>query len=158
VGQPAPEVAAVDLISGETRRLHGGVKQPSLIVLFQPGAATATELLTFTRRLQETSGSRLAVVGLAIGGGAGPVRQLRNDLGLTFPILSGDAVRDIYAADGTPKMVLLDAAGVTRGIWVGWGQETSSVILGELQHWLKNDTAPANPTPAPRSVAPAGGT
>jgi hypothetical protein len=37
----------------------------------------------------------------------------------------------------TPKLVLIDAAGIVRGGWLGWGQETPEEVMGELKLWMK---------------------
>ena len=39
----------------------------------------------------------------------------------------------------TPKLVLLDAAGVVRGTYTGWGDHVPRDILAELQRWLVHE-------------------
>ncbi len=88
------------------------------------------------------------VVGLSVSGDAEQVRRQRKELGITFPILDGAGLRISYDVQTTPKFVLLDAANVVRGSWLGWGHETPTEVREELKRWM----APAMhlpPAPAP---------
>jgi len=38
-----------------------------------------------------------------------------------------------YAVDATPKFVVLDADGVVRGSYTGWGPETPRGVVEELK-------------------------
>jgi hypothetical protein len=41
--------------------------------------------------------------------------------------------------DATPKLVVLDADGIVRGSFTGWGRETASAVTEELQRWLRTE-------------------
>ena len=59
------------------------------------------------------------------------------DFHLTFTILSGKGLRQSYAVEATPKLMVLDANGVVRGSYDGWGPETSTSVTAELKVWLQ---------------------
>ena len=62
-------------------------------------------------------------------------RKQRADLKLTVPVLDGSGLRISYDVDGTPKLMLLDADGVLRGEYTGWGRETPDEVMGDLRRW-----------------------
>ena len=64
-------------------------------------------------------------------------QKQRDDLKLTIPLLDGRGLRQSYAVEATPKMMVIDADGVLRGSWVGWGEETRDAVLRELREWQK---------------------
>jgi hypothetical protein len=66
---------------------------------------------------------------------AAVVRE-HDELGLTFPILLGTGLKLTYAVEATPKLVVLDAAGVVRDSHIGWGLETPAAIRAELRRWV----------------------
>ena len=45
----------------------------------------------------------------------------------------GRALRQSYAVEATPKLMVIDANGMLRGSWVGWGEETRGAVLRELR-------------------------
>ena len=65
------------------------------------------------------------------------VLQQRTAQKLTFPVLHGGGLRISYGVETTPKIVLIDAGGVVRGAWLGWGAETAGEVRAELQLWLR---------------------
>ena len=71
------------------------------------------------------------------------VARQRQELKLTFPVAAGQGLRVSYGVDATPKMVLLDSAGIVQGGYVGWGPETPQLIAEELKRCPK--TTPASP-------------
>jgi hypothetical protein len=78
----------------------------------------------------------LTVLGLSVSDDARLVGQQRTALGVTFPILNGSGLRVSYAVETTPKLVLLDPAGIVRGAYLGWGQDTLQEVQEELRHGL----------------------
>jgi peroxiredoxin len=134
LGQAAPDFAAPDFnASGATAKLRTWAGRPILLVFFSPTSPTAPELLRFGKRLQTTFGDGVAVIGMAVSDDAAAVRRLRDDLDLKLPLLNGSGLRISYAVDSTPKMVLLDADGVVREFFTGWGRETPSEVTQALR-------------------------
>jgi hypothetical protein len=79
----------------------------------------------------------IKVIGLAVADDTAAVLKQRGEMHLTFPILSGRGLRVTYAVDATPKLVVLDAKGVVRGAYVGWGKETPTLVADELKNWIR---------------------
>jgi len=82
-------------------------------------------------------------------------RKQRADLKLTVPVLDGTGLRISYDVDGTPKLMLLDADGVLRGEYTGWGRETPDEVMDDLRRWAKNRRRAARRQPAGCSACPA---
>ena len=60
----------------------------------------------------------------------------RERLRLYVPVLSGTGLRLSYAVEATPKLVVIDAAGLVRGSYLGWGPETPGGVLNDLNDCL----------------------
>ena len=54
-----------------------------------------------------------------------------------IPLVSGKGLRQSYAVDATPKMVVLDGEGLVRGTYEGWGREIPQAVTQELDRWQK---------------------
>jgi peroxiredoxin len=136
VGADAPDFAAPDLIDGGSVRLGRFAGRPTLFVFYHPTSPTAGDLLRFAQRVSNTFPKSVTVVGMSVSEDAALVRRQRADLGLTFPVLNGSGLRISYAVETTPKIVLIDASGIIRGAYLGWGRETPGEVMEELRRWL----------------------
>ena len=67
------------------------------------------------------------------------VRRQRAELKLTMPLFDGRGLRQSYAVEGTPKLMVIDADGMLRGAWVGWGEETREAVLKECASGRRSD-------------------
>lgn len=137
IGSLAPDFVVSAFTSPASARLRQWLGRPTLLVFYQPSSSTAAELLLFAQRLDTTHGQRLAVLGMSVVEDAEQVLPQRAALRLSFPILNGSGLRASYAVETTPKIVLLDGAGIVRGAWLGWGRETAHEVQEELRRWLK---------------------
>src|SRR5262249_47010304 len=95
------------------------------------------EVLRFTQSLQEAHRDSVVVLGLAISDDVALVRKQHEDMHLSFPILSGKGLRLTYAVEDTPKLLVLDPAGVLRASFAGWGPETPGGVREEIKRWLQ---------------------
>jgi peroxiredoxin len=136
VGYTAPDFLVASLTGPGSARLRQWLGRPVLLVFYHPSSPTAPDLLRYAQRLQATYGERIAVLGLSVSGDVSLVQRQRSAWGLTFPVLNGSALRARYAVEATPKIVLLDGAGVVRGEHLGWGHETPGAVLEELRTCL----------------------
>jgi peroxiredoxin len=136
VGEGAPDFAAPDLIDGGSVGLRRFAGRPALFVFYHPASSTAGDLLRFAQRVSNTYPKSVTVVGMSVSEDAATVRRQRAELNLTFPVLNGSGLRISYAVETTPKIVLIDAAGVVRGTYIGWGRETPGEVMEELRRWL----------------------
>jgi hypothetical protein len=140
LGRPAPDFVATDLINQESVRLQRllPLGRPILMVFFKPNSWTASEVLHFGADKHRLG---VTVLGMAVGGDTSAVRKQHSELGLKFPILSGKGFNLTYGVDATPRFVLLDAHGLVRGSYTGWGSETAQEINRELERLRKSSKA-----------------
>lgn len=136
VGRSAPDFVATDLITSATARLQKYTGRPILMVFYSPTSVTAEELLRFAQAVQEAHKETVTVLGLAMSDDVERVRQQRDALKVTFPILNGSGLRQSYAVETTPKLVVLDESGTVRCSQFGWGEETPTAVLMEVRRCL----------------------
>jgi hypothetical protein len=107
------------------------------MVFYNPAASTAEPLLTYAQRLSDQHAGRLVVLPLSVSDDSDMALRQREALKVTLPILSGSGLRISYAIETTPKMVLIDAAGIVRGSYLGWGREIPQDIAADLKTWMQ---------------------
>jgi len=142
VGQQAPDFLVTNLLTKQSAQLRLFVGRPILLLFYSPQSATVGHVLRFVQAEQDQNGQRLTVLGLAMSDDAQAVRRQHSDLKLSFPILSGNGLGHSYAVEATPKLVVIDAAGIIRGSYVGWGPETALTVAEEIKHWIRVDGLP----------------
>jgi hypothetical protein len=147
LGKPAPDFVVPEITGRELARLRRWHGRPLLMVFYNPTSQTAEELLRFAQKVQDTYPERVAVVGLAISEDAERARKQHADLRLTIPIVRGGGLRISYGVEATPRLMLLDAGGMVRGTYVGWGRETPTEVGEELKRWLLPMKEPGAGTP-----------
>jgi peroxiredoxin len=135
-GEPAPDFVAGPLTTKESGKLAAWKGKPILLVFYHPASYTAEGLLRFAQQVQASHGRQLTVVGLSVSDDASQVLRQREAMKLDFPIYSGGGMRKSYGVESTPKLVVIDAAGVIRGMYLGWGSETALEVTAELRRWL----------------------
>ncbi|OAI45405.1 hypothetical protein AYO44_12940 [Planctomycetaceae bacterium SCGC AG-212-F19] len=132
-GRPAPDFLATDLVTRETARLRHWLGQPVLLVFYNPASSLGEEVLNFAQDLAGRHHGQLQVVGMAVSDDTERILKQKDDMKLAFPILAGTGLRVSYGVDATPKMVLIDANGIVRGGYIGWGLETPCSVRDDLQ-------------------------
>jgi peroxiredoxin len=133
VGRLAPDFMATDLIRQESVRLHRLLGRPLLIVFFKPESETAGQVLRFAAEQQRRG---VTVLGMAVSDEAEAVRRQHAELKLAFPVLSGKGFGITYGATVTPRLIVLDARGIVRGTYTGWGSETPQEVREEIERCL----------------------
>ena len=136
VGQPAPDFVAHDFNTRTSVRLRKWQGRPVLLVFYNPASSTAAELLRFAQRVRSGAGGNVVVLGMSVSEDSGKILRQRAELGLDFPVLDGSGLVASYALEATPKLFVLDASGVVRGSYLGWGRETAEDVQAELRQWL----------------------
>jgi peroxiredoxin len=134
LGRPAPDFLATDLVTRQSARLRHLLGQPLLLVFYDPATPLGDDVLRFAKRIGDDRAGQVSVVGLACTNDTKRALQQRAELHINFPILSGTGLRLSYAVDATPKFMILDAAGLVRGSYIGWGPETPESVLADLEH------------------------
>jgi peroxiredoxin len=134
--QPAPDFIVTNLLTKETTQLRRWLGRPVLMVFYHPDSATVESVLRFAQGMQNRYHQHLAVLGFAVSDDGERIKRQALDLGLGLPICSGKGLRQTYGVEATPKLIILDAGGVVRGSYLGWGPETAGSIAEELQRWV----------------------
>jgi peroxiredoxin len=147
VGRPAPDFLVKDLTTNESTNLRRWLGKPILMVFYSPDSYTAGELLHFAQSLHVTYPEDLHVLGLAVADDSARVLKQRGDLRLTIPVLAGTGLRLSYGVESTPKLVVIDGAGLTRASVVGWGPETAATVKQELLRCLNKGAPPGKSRP-----------
>jgi peroxiredoxin len=136
IGEAAPDFVASEFPGPGTMRLRSWLGRPVLLVFYNPASSTANDLLRFAQKVSTNYAGKVAVVGLSVSDDADLVQVQRRSLELNIPVLHGSSLRVSYGIETTPKLVLLDANGIVRGAYLGWGRETSAEVIEELRRWL----------------------
>jgi peroxiredoxin len=153
IGELAPDFVATNLTGGSSARPRNWTGKPVLLIFYSPASPTTPAVLRFAQGLAVKSSHRLMVAGMSVSTSAEVVKKQAEDLGIEFPIYDGTGLRITYDIESTPKFVLLDAHGIVRGAWLGWGQEVPGDVGEELRRWLPPTIhlpAPPGPGPLPR--------
>jgi peroxiredoxin len=137
VGKPVPDFLTTDFTSKETGRLYRFRGRPLLLIFYNPTSPLTENVLRLGEEISISSKGAVGVVGLAMSQDAESVRKQRAELKLTIPVFDGRGLRQTYAVEATPKMMVIDPDGVLRGAWMGWGEETRDAVLRELRQWQK---------------------
>ncbi len=137
VGQTAPDFLASSFTGPKATRLRGLQGKPVLLVFYSPVSSISLDVLAYAEKMNATYGQKLTVVGMSISDDEDKVKKQIADLKLSIPVLHGGGLRVTYGVETTPKIVLIDADGIFRGGWLGWGQETPDEVMAELKQWLK---------------------
>lgn len=133
LGKTAPDFLVTDLVNNTSVRLKHWIGRPIVLVFYNPNSSSAEELLHFAQKVLDSNSDQVVVLGMAVSDDTHLLMKQRASLRLTFPILSGTGLRLSYVVDATPKLVVIDAAGVVRGSYTGWGPETAQNVTGELK-------------------------
>jgi peroxiredoxin len=137
LGQKGPDFVASNLITHQTCRLYRLMGRPILLVFYNPAAPSAAPVLHFAQKeVNDRYGEKVTVLALAVTENVDKARKQYTELGLTFSMLSGQGFYSMYGVDATPRMVVLDAEGIVRGAYTGWGSQTPREVSDELRRWL----------------------
>jgi peroxiredoxin len=121
------------LTAGNTRKFEEYLGQPVLVLYYDPATPTGKEVLLFAQKLCDKYEDDLQVLGMAVSDDLELVRRQHQALDLSFPILDGKAMIRAFGVDGTPRVVVLDAQGVVRCAFTGWGFHSPAEVDGEIR-------------------------
>lgn len=136
VGQPAPDFVVSGLLPQQPVHLHRLLGKPILLVFYNPTSETAVDLLRFAQSLQDKY-EAITVLGMAVSDDTEGILKQHKALYLRIPVVSGKGLRQSYAVDATPKVVLVDGDGLVRAAYEGWGREMPLAVTQELDRWVK---------------------
>jgi peroxiredoxin len=136
IGEPAPDFVATEVTGSGSGRLARWKGKEVLLCFYHPSSYTAAEMLRFAQEVQTSLGKHVQVVGLSVSDDSTAILKQQAELKVTFPILFGGGLRASYGVDSTPRLVVVDATGVVRAAYTGWGRETADEVLTEVKRWL----------------------
>ena len=99
---------------------------------YDPHTETGAAVLGFAQGLCERFPGKITVLGMAMGDDVKEVRKQHAEMRLPFAVLDGNGLHLTYGVDATPRLVLVDASGIVRGMYTGWGSHSSREISEEL--------------------------
>ena len=124
IGKQAPEFVVDDLKSKKSVSLRSLQGKTVIMVFYQPSSDTSAVVLRYMQRvIDQKNDADLSVVGFSMSEDTEAVQRVEAMLNLTFPALAGGSLRQSYGVEATPRLVVLDGAGVVRGAFTGWGPE-----------------------------------
>jgi hypothetical protein len=154
LGQRTPDFVVTNLLTRESVRLQKWLGRPIVMLFYIPDSRTAERALRYCQSLQDAHPDEVCVLAFAISDDVELVRKQHTQLGLSIPVLSGKGLRQNYEVEATPKLIVIDSAGLVRGSYVGWGPEAAPAVSEELKRCLagksQNKGRPA-PDAAPNS-------
>lgn len=136
-GHQAPDFVAPDFLHKEPARLRKWLGKPIVLVFYYPTSESARDVLRWAQHVTETHRASVHVVGMALSDDTEGVQRQHEALSLTFPMVNALALKQTYAVESTPKIVLIDANGIVRSAYTGWGREMPDEIGEELKRWLE---------------------
>jgi hypothetical protein len=139
-GPAAPDIVVPGLSGSEPvhfNRLRG---RAALLIFFSPASPSLGAVLRLGQDVQDAFGDAVTVVGLAVGEDSAAAVRQKAEGKLTYPLASGKSVCQVFAVESTPHFVVLDASGVVRGSYTGWGPEIGAEVRQELRRWLSGTT------------------
>jgi peroxiredoxin len=136
VGQRVPDFVVTELINNQSVRLYRLLGRPVLILFYNPSTETGIQVLDFAQKVCTAYRQGVTVLGMAVTDNPDLVRRQYEQMRLQFPILDGKGLHLTYGVDATPRLIVLDADGILRGAYTGWGDQTSAEVARELQRWL----------------------
>jgi peroxiredoxin len=139
LNQRAPDFIVINLLTKESAQLRRWLGRPILMVFYHPDSTTAEQVLGFAQAVQEKYRQKISVLGFAVSEDAARVQKQQRALRLSFPIHGGKGLRQSYGVEATPQLVIIDADGLVRGSYIGWGPETAAMVTEELQHWVRSE-------------------
>jgi peroxiredoxin len=134
-GQQAPDFVVSDLVGKHSLRLYRYLGKPVLLVFYNPATDAGRKILDFSRAVAGKN-KAMTILALVMTEDEELARQQHAELHLPFPVADGRGLRVAFAVTDTPRMVLLDADGIVRGAYTGWGTQTTGDVQNDLSRLL----------------------
>jgi hypothetical protein len=138
----APDFIVINLLTKESTQLRRWLGRPILMVFYHADSMSVEPVLRFAQAVQDKYHQQVSVMCFAVSDDFERVKKQASDFRLSLPIHSGKGLRQSYSVEATPTLVILDADGVVRGNYSGWGPETATSVTEELQRWLRTEVPP----------------
>jgi hypothetical protein len=133
LGERAPDFVAINVVNRQSVGLNQFVGKPTLMVFYSPRSSSAQPVLRFAQRMKNSYGYSVNVAGFALADSVEAARSPQADFYLSIPVFAGGSMKQAYGVTVTPKVVILDASGIARAAYEGWGPEMASAAETELK-------------------------
>jgi peroxiredoxin len=132
VGKPAPDFVAPNMIKPESVSFKQWGGKPLVLVFYDPAARSTGDVLPYAQMLAKKY-PQANVLGMAMSDEREQVQKQLADLKVDIAVLSGTGLRHAYNVETTPKFVVIDANGVVRESYLGWGIGVRDSVFEELR-------------------------
>ena len=131
VGDQAPALAATDS-AGEPASLDAWRGRPLFLTIWSDGCSSCVAEMKELEKLTQANDGRIVVVAVNVDAEPPDMRELRQRLSLSFPLLrdSLGISKERYDVAGTPTSVLIDAQGRILSRYVG--MRTRDELAGDF--------------------------
>jgi hypothetical protein len=133
VGQRVPDFVVTELTGSRSARLYRPPSRPTLVFFYNPATDSGRNVLRFVRILHEQMQAQVGFLALATSHDVELIRQQHREMDLPFPVMDGQGMLVTFGVDATPRFVILDADGVVRAAYTGWGTHVPRDIVAQLR-------------------------
>jgi hypothetical protein len=132
LGQAVPDVTLAEVGGGAETRLLAVRGRPTVAIVYKPRSETSAGALAVADALARRFPT-VRVVPLAVFADREAAAGQRAELKLTLPVYEGSAAVGPFGIDTFPRFLLIDADGVLRWQFEGFGPEVGYLVRGELE-------------------------
>jgi peroxiredoxin len=132
IGERVPDFVVTSLTDMHPMALKTMLGRPTLVVFYNPATGVGRDVIVYAKGLSEKQTGKVQVMAMALTLNADAARKQHADLRLPFPVLDGHSLCTSLGVENTPRLVLLDAAGIIRWEATGWGLHIPGEIAAEL--------------------------
>jgi hypothetical protein len=141
-GNRVANFAVAELTSHRSVRMYDLLDRPVLIVFYNPHTTTGVRTLEFAKKVHSQYEGKVNVLGMAVTHNTTVAVQQHKEMQLPFPIADGTGLHTTFAVEATPRLILINADGVVRGAYTGWGPLVTDEILADLNKCCTGKKAP----------------
>ncbi|MCS6975851.1 MAG: TlpA family protein disulfide reductase [Gemmatales bacterium] len=137
IGKAAPDFLVHDVKTGEAVSLRKCQGRAVLMVFFLPGAESCRLFFRFVQDLADRHGDKeLVVLGFAMSDDVAKTTETIERMQVRFPVCPGKSLKNSYEVEATPRFVVVDAEGIVRAAFTGWGPEIPPALAEALRKSL----------------------
>jgi hypothetical protein len=133
VGQRVPDFVCTDLLTRQTQRLQRLLGQPVLVAFYNPATENGQRALRLGQTLVERYPQGVTILAMAVTDDPELAQKQHKEMKLPFSIHDGNGMLHLFGVEALPRLVVLDAKGLVRGSWTGWGTHTTAEVNEQLR-------------------------
>lgn len=132
IGNPVPDVAIANVLTGENVRLSAVRGRPLVAIFYKPLSETSAGTLVVADALAKRF-PEVRILPLAVFADTSIATAQRTKLALTVPVYDGTPAVTPFGVDTFPRFLLIDAGGVLRWQFEGFGPEVGFLVKAEVE-------------------------